>query len=396
MIKPMFWACIVTAFTVLAFTVKVGATPAYTPVDKEALRKGKFVFTPILEASWQHDDNYYLERDQEVSVNTFILKPGFEFGYTTAKTDIALDYFLNAYEFTGDQRVDDDRFLGHDLTLMAHTQTTDHLLIGLDENFVKATITGNLDDLGEEVNKERYEMNYLSPFIAYTFNEIWSLKLRYSNQILAYTEKYNEDADGHRGKLDLEYHLTPTFTFILGYLISDQDYSKSTSSYLSQELDVAFQKEYELFFIKAEAGYHEREFDDDTKGDLDAFVWKFSIYGKTARVKYDISLARNLNTFGQGHQYYRGTKFIALANYDLSQRIDLEIQGNYQKRKYMTSNRDDDLWALSGKLTYEFSPKLSTSVKYGFERRDSNEIPREYDNHYIMMSAKWVFTSFEN
>jgi len=356
--------------------------------DSDSFYSGKVVFIPSIEAFYTYDSNYYKEAVQEVSINSYVIKPGFKSGYKTPKSQVIFDYFLTANDYSGDERVEDDDYYGHDLTLSAQTQATQHLLLGIEESYIKSRVTGSLDDLGNEVSREKYEMNVLSPYLDYAFNDRWGMGVRYTNTTMDYDENLSEGSDGHQGDLDLKYHLDPTSLIKMEYNIWNRNYDRATPTYTSQQLTLAYEKEYRFFFLNAGAGYHDRQFDGAGEDDFDAFVWSISMNGEAAKARYFLSLDRNFNNFGEGQQYYSGLSLYAVFGYLFVDKLDLELTFEFQDRDYENKTREDEIYQLTGQLGYLLTKHFSMAVKYGYEQRDSTRADSEYDNSYLMLSAK--------
>lgn len=359
--------------------------------EQDSYYSGKIHFKPSVEVFYRHDSNFYLEDSQEISANTYVLKPGFEFGYVTPKSEVLLDYFLSVNEYSGDERVERGDYYGHDLAFGAQTQVTRHILVGIQDDYIRSRSTGALDNLGNEVNREIYETNALSPFLHYVFNSTWGMDFRYTNLILDYDENLNEDSTGHRGTFDLNYYLNPTSLLILEYNVWNRDYDKNTSSYTSHQAMMAYEKEYKFFFLKAGLGYHTREFNDIGDRDFTDVVWNLSLYGEMAKARYYIALDRNFNDFGEGQQYYKGISVTAKAGYLIKEKVDLEIMLDYRHRNYQNDPKTEDIWGGAFKVSYLFTERISLGVKWGFEQRDSNLSARDYENRYVILDAKYSY-----
>ncbi len=388
-VKAVWMGAVILMIMGMAGSAALGADDGED--DRRGAYRGTFEFTPSIEASFRHDDNYYLEDVQEVSVNSYVVTPGFDFGYTTPQSKLKLDYFFSANQYTGDDRVDDDDYYGHTLELLAQTQATDHFLVGLQENYTKSRINGALNDLGAEVNREKYQFNNISSFVTYTFNEKWGMDFKYANKLVDYNENLNEDSDENRGEFDLSYHLTPTALIKVDYNIWHQDYDRSTPDYVSQQAGLTLEKEYQLFFISAAVGYHNRSFSGSAQSDFDDVVWNLSLYGESANARYMIGIDRNFNDFGQDQQYYTGMLVETLLGYLFAETLDVQVEFSYQDRNFIAQNRNDDIYQFKATLTYIFTKQFSTSVEYGYEKRDSNLSTQIYDNNFVMVGAKFKF-----
>ena len=369
----------------------LGTAAAAKEDELESHYSGKILFIPSVEAIYQNDSNYYSERTQEVSANIYTLKPGFEFGYATPKSEVFLDYYLTVNEYSGDQRLESRDYYGHDFKFGAQTQVTEHILVGIQDDYLKFRASGSLDDLGNEVNRGIYKTNSLSPFLKYEFDETWGMDFRYTNLILDYDEKSNEDSEGHRGAFDLNYHLNSTTRLILEYNVWNRDYDRNTPTYLSQQTMMSYEKEYQYFFLKAGLGYHSRNFEDTGDRDIEDFVWDLSLYGEAAKTRYYLALDRNFNDFGEGQQYYKGVSITAMAGYLFAEKLDLELMLDYRHRNYQYDPKKEDIWYYSTRLSYLLTERLSVGLKLAYEERDSNRWDRDYDNRIIGINVKYSY-----
>ncbi len=375
----------------LVYCIGPGTAIATEDDVLESYYSGKIRFVPSLEVRYEHDSNYYSEETQEVSANSYIIQPGFEFGYATPKSEVFLDYFLNANKFSGDDRVEKGDYYGHNFAFGAQTQASPHILVGIQDDYTKSRARGSLDTLGNEVAREKYGVNSLSPFLTYVFNETWAMDFRYTNQLLDYADDVNEDSNGHRGTFDLNYHLNSTTVLVLEYNVWNRDYDKSTSTYLSNQVMMSYEKEYKFFFLKAGIGYHDRDFEAAGLEDIDDIVWNLSLYGEAAKTRYYLSLDSNFNDFGEGQQYYRGISVTTMVGYTFKEKLDLELLFDYRNRDYRNNPIKDDIWHFSAKLSYLLTKRLTLGFKWGYEERESNSLGRDYDNQFIGISADYSF-----
>ena len=63
------------------------------------LGAGNFIVTPKIAVGWQADSNYWKSEDGEQEVFTYLIQPGIELGYETAKSLVSLNYTANAFFF---------------------------------------------------------------------------------------------------------------------------------------------------------------------------------------------------------------------------------------------------------------------------------------------------------
>lgn len=129
----------------------------------------KFTIKPKIAASWQTDSNFYKAETNKKEVYTYLVQPGLEFGYQTAKSRILLDYTLNAYYYddqddvpAGQKAESENNFFGHTARLSARTQPFGRLLLGLDELFYKTRDAGLSDTFSNAIDRDKYYINQVT------------------------------------------------------------------------------------------------------------------------------------------------------------------------------------------------------------------------------------------
>ncbi|MDT8380604.1 MAG: capsular biosynthesis protein CpsB, partial [Desulfotignum sp.] len=99
-----------------------------------AFSQGRMVIKPYIETGFQHDTNYFKSENDTNAVNTYYVKPGFEFGYATDKSLIGIGYSLDFFQYDdkddyqpGQREAEDLDYTGHTGRFYAQTQATDRL-----------------------------------------------------------------------------------------------------------------------------------------------------------------------------------------------------------------------------------------------------------------------------
>lgn len=376
--------------------------------------QGRMVIKPFVEVGFQSDSNYWLSDTDERDVFTYTFEPGLEFGYTTDKSQILLNYTLSAYWYddrdtvpAGSLKASDQDYVGHDLQILAQTQVTDRLSLGLNESYLKSRDPASTDQYNNDIDRYKYQMNQIAPQVYYSFGEKFGLRLEYVNKLIDYTEDDQEDYSENRGVFDLAYNLNRLTSIDLEYQVWATDYDEDTSDYTSNQVMLNFNKEFAFFMLTVGAGYHDRSFDDSAIKDIDAFAWKIELSGQnppkseitatdpSGRPKSHmmVSLSQNLNDLGTGNNYYTATRFEAEAGHLFLEKLDATISGYFQTSDYEDNpdNRSDDTWFLCGRIDYLINEMFTASLETGYETRDSNVAGYDYDNTYALISFKAAF-----
>ncbi len=370
--------------------------------------EGRTLIKPHVEVGWQRDSNFHKSDTNEKEVYTYNARPGIEFGYTTEKSTISLDYWANIYKYddeddipAGQVKADSFDYTEHLADFKIQTQATDRLLLGLDNYYTKTRDPASADASSNGVDRYKYSMNRFAPRVVYNFGEKFGLGLKYTNLITDYNDDItSEDSDENRGTANFYYYFNPKTSFDLDYQYWTRDYDKLTSDYDSNQIMLNVSHQFNYFTVTVGAGYHTRDFDQTVAtGDISQFVWKASIFGQNPpdaegvpKHSVYLSVGSNLNDSGSGDTYYNSTRFDGSLTYYAFDRINLTLSGSFQNSDYDTSTREDDRWNVSLAADYYlFHERLSIGVEGGAEDRDSNAAGKDFKNEFVMVNVKFNY-----
>jgi len=357
---------------------------------------------PKLSTSWQLDSNYYHSQDLEREVYTYKLQPGLRVDFETAKTNLMLDYTLDAYYYNdrdsvppGEQPTDDDDFVGHTLTGEARYQAFDRLLVGLNESYYKTRDPGESDIFSNSIDREKYYINQVTPLMVYDFGPKFSLRLRYRRTDIEYSSGNTEDSDENRGLVNLVYNFTRRSSMDVEFQYWKKDYNEGTSDYTSNQTKLIFRKQLRIFEISAGAGYQNRNFDDSELDDIDVFTYHLNFDGEgtlaNRRTYISFNVEQNFNDQSVGNNYYTATRFILRGGHEFSSRLSGDLEASYMTADYENTSRNDDITEFSGSIGYKIARWLTFSVTGGIEERDSNISGLDYDNTYFMANLEFAY-----
>ncbi len=389
------------------------------------LAAGKMVLEPRITAAYQYDKNFWrAEEDaKEAPVSTYLIQPGVTFGYKTAKSQIYLNYDLNAFWYDdidsvkpGNRKASDDNYLGHALNLAAGTrQVNERLLIGLKEDFYLTRDQGYSDALSDSYDRNKYIVNRVEPLAFYDFSRRFTAGLRYRNTQTNYLESYLEDSSENRGLVDLVYNFSPTSSLNLDYQFWRRCYSINTSDYDSNQAVLIFRKQYKSLSYDLGVGYQRRNFDESDLESQDIIPWRAGIklssepvqisplYPDLSEPKSFVSLRaeHNLNDQGLYEQYYKAYRISLNAGHIFWERIVLGFNGYYQRSNYILTTgqtpsgniekREDDSYYFDLEVAYIFTRWLKLAVNPGFEKRNSNIVGESFDNPLIMVNLAFTY-----
>ncbi len=368
---------------------------------------GKAVITPRVKTEWRHESNYFKRETDERAVSTLAIKPGIQLGYTTTKSRLILDAFLDFQNYhdeddlpVGEPKADQDDYTGQAVTLTAESQVFKRLALGLDEAYLKTRDPANSDTFNNLTDRNKYTINRVTPRLVYKFGEKFGLFASYTHTLIDYDPSASEDSTENRGRFDLFYNLNKRTSLDFDYQIWLRDYDKTTSDYTSNQFMLNLTRKYKFFSFTGGVGYHDRNFDKESVQDIDEISWKVSFTGQSQGVPENpdqsksfmtLSISRNLNDLGTGEQYYTATRFDAILGHTFLRKIDTRLKGYFQLSDYQFSEREDDTWNLAFDGTYRVKEWLSMGGEVGYENRSSNENDRDYDNTYAMVKAELTY-----
>ena len=357
---------------------------------------------PKFSASWRVDSNYYLAQDVEREVYTYKLQPGFTVDFKAPKSTLMLDYSLDAYYYDdrdsvppGEQPTDKDDYIGHTLTGEARHQTFDRLLLGLNESYYKTRDPAESDPFSNSIDREKYYINRITPFVVYNFAPKFTVRLRYRNTKINYDPSSSEDSTENRGLFNLIYNFTRRSSVDFEFQHWKKDYDAGTSDYSADQGKLIFRKELRIFRISAGAGYQNRSFDDSGLDDIDVFTYHLDLDGEgtlaNRRTYVALNVEQNFNDQSTGNNYYTATRFILRGGHEFSSKLSGDAQALYLIADYELNRRKDDIYELSGSINYKFARWLTFSVTGGIEKRDSNLEGLDYDNTYFIANLKFAY-----
>jgi hypothetical protein len=378
-----------------------------------AMSQGKFTLNPMLSTTLRSDDNFYKAETIEREVNTYLVKPGFELDYETAKSGISLDYSLNAYYYDdkdalmpGLKPADDEDYVGHTAVLDMRTKPTDRLTMGLTDSYYYTRDPAQSDVFSNSVTRNKYYINRVTPFIFYDLGPKFSMGFRYRHTQTDYSEEVSEGSTENRGMFDVVYSFNRTTSLDLEYQYWNRDY-KVSSDYESGQIRLILRKQYKYFSFEAGAGYHERNFDEPGLENIDVITYRAALIGQNPpevsmpRSYISLVAETNFNDSGVGNKYYEATRYSMKVGRVFMEKFPVDLEAVYQNSDYekwvgltpagTLEIREDDTTSVELKAGYILNDYMVFSVAAGNQERESNIAGRSYDNNYLLGTVDIVF-----
>jgi hypothetical protein len=381
--------------------------------------QGDFDLTPKISTTWQKDDNFYKAETMEREVTTSIIKPGFELGYNTAKSSIALDYTLNSYNYSDEDTLlagmspaQDEDYIGHTGVLDIRTTPTARITWGLSDSYHYTRDPANSDVYSDSISRNKYFINRLTPSLFYNAGEKFSAEFRYRHTKTDYSSEretdsnsVSDDSTENRGIFDLGYNFNSTTSFDLEYQYWDRAYVNS-SDYKSGQIKLIVKKQYKYFSLEAGGGYHERNFDDPSLANISLFTYHVGLSGQNPpvgrgviRSYINLVAESNLNDAGPGDYYFKASRYSLNAGHLFMERLPFDVTAVFQNSDYeraggLVAMRDDDTFKLEGSLGYivsSYSTYLTVKLVSGYVDRSSNITGRSYTNSYLAAKVDFKY-----
>ena len=378
------------------------------------LGAGNFIVTPKIAVGWQVDSNYYKSEDDEQEVFTYLIQPGVELGYETAKSQVSLNYTLNAFFYdnqdsvpAGQRKASDDDYLGHTAIFQAETRPTGRWLLGLDNSFYLSRNSAQTDSLGNFTDQKKYWLNRFMPRVYYDISPRFAAGLKYRNEKLHWIDGDNSDSTENRGIGDFVYKISPTAQFDLEGQHWQRDFDGNTSDYTSNQLRLILRKQFKYISFEAGGGYQDRRFDDSDQDDISTPAWMGAITGQwppapdRASSRFALRFDQNFNDNGLGAGYYVARRLSLVLGHIFMEKIETSLEGWYQNSDYKeyrgltssgsTQKRDDDTYYILGRIGYRFFDWMTFYIAGGYEERDSNLVGLSYDNKFLRARLDFKF-----
>jgi len=382
-------------------------------VFKEAkdvsLTGDKFRVVPTASISVGAEDNFYRTSNNERDVLETLVQPGIQMEYDTGRTRFSLGYTLNAHFYEdlddpppGEKDADDDDYLGHTLNFIGQTIPTSKITLTLEDIFHRTQERSKADRLANDIRRELFYINRLTPMIYYQMTRRISLDLRYRNTITEYDDETDEDSIEHAGIVGLNYEFRPTWWLSLGYEYSDRNYEVDVSDYTQDHISLSLRKRSKYNLYEASVGYNDRQF--DFREDEDTVTWLLAFTRQLGYETYTrIALEQNFNQSGIAENFFRATQAsLSFGKIFRGGRIPVTLntfyrEGDYRQDSILLPNgqvedREDQRYGLQASIGYNLFRWLTLLLTAGYENNESNLERFEYDNAYITLGVNTAFS----
>ena len=311
------------------------------------LGAGEFIVTPKIAVGWQVDSNYWKSDGDEQEVFTYLIQPGIELGYETAKSQVSLNYTANQFFYDDQDSVPDDQpeasdddYLGHTAIFQAETRPTGRWLLALDNSFYLTRNAAQTDSLGNFTDRDKYYINRFTPRVYYDISRRFAAGLRYRNEVVEWLDGDNDDSTENRGVGNFIYKISPTAQLDFEGQHWQRDFDGNTSDYTSNQLRLILRKQFKVISFEAGGGYQDRSFDDSDIDDINTPALMGAITGQwppapdRASTRFALTFDQNFNDNGLGSGYYVARRLSLILGHIFLEKIETSLEGWYQNSDY--------------------------------------------------------------
>ena len=413
-----------------AAVLAVVATPPASAL--EGIQGRHAIFYPSLELVYQHDDNYYLTPDNEVSADTFIAHAHFALEVPGSRQYLRLEYspqYRNVDVNRGnDPDIDDD---SHFFDLQARLKGSSIFSVNIDDSFALGALeTHEIDENRAELVKGASE-TFWSNKLNIAFN--WEGSRQGATVTLGRHDSQFDDVDKAPLWFELDetrfggeyfYKFTPLTKFKVGfgYRDSSQDFTTAYQTVTnvpnldSTRTDIYFGFEGELGRTttgNAHLGFVSLDYDgtpgNNPNADWDGVVlgadvtksfsrWSKLIFGAQREVNHSAfaTSALELNTY-----YVSNRATVRFSQQPQGNRLGWAVAGGFQRNTYDTPadadgtgtamEREDDVTHIRAEVGYHPLEHLSFRLNYRYEERDSNFASLDYTDNLWILQVQFGF-----
>lgn len=373
---------------------------AYGEEDELLEDQDQMQVIPTFSISGGTEENLFRTEDNERQVFRYLLQPGIRFVYDRGKSSVNIAYALNAHFFEdlddvpeGEKDADEDNYVGHSFFFSAKTSPTAKLSVGLEDAFILTEEPSKAERFANDIERDRYRINRLTPMLFYQFNRRFSIDLRYRNVITDYDDS-DEDSVEHGGIAGLSYHFSPTASMTLGYQYWDRNYDVDVSDFTAEQIGLTFRKQAKYNIYEAGIGYQMRDFDEDFRDEEEALTYNLSFTRELSEATYArLAFEQNFNESGIPDNFFEATQFSMSLGKVFRDRVPVTLQGFYRMADYPQfrefapgedfEEREDDRYGISASVGYKFTRWLTLTLAGGYENNDSNIEDFDYENSFI-------------
>lgn len=358
----------------------------------DAVAAKQYSLQPVLSTSTRWDSNYFYESTDETSVYTWLVQPGFQFGYQAARTQLKFGATLDGHVYSGGSD-DLDDFIGCTVkTDLSRATISRQLTFGLRDELLYTRNPEFFGEMRKSTSRDLYKLNNFNPYLEYEFDRFKS-SFEYENIITIYDEDNNEDSALHKGNIKALYKMNRTFEFGPSFKMESMNYDNSSTDYQGLELGAILTRNGKFFDLSGGIGYHRREMDDAENSDLDAVSWRLALQSQGTGFKktnFSLSLLHDMNDALTADGYYSALQIKGAVDRKVLKHLKLGFNASYEWDDYELTNREDDVWKIGAAAGYTINSWLEFKMEVGYQQQNSIVNFGDYENTSCMFKLNYI------
>ena len=412
----------------------VGTLGAFAPSAHalEGIQGRHAIFYPSLELVYQHDDNYYLEPQDEHSADTFIAHAHFALEIPGQRQYLRMEYApqfrsVNVNTRSGEPDFDLDDEWSHFWNLDAKLKASSIFGVDIHQDFTAGSLEGyELDENVGELNRENGE-----PFWRHDIDVDfkWDGSKQGVKAMLGKEDSKFDDTpeapawfELNAWNLGFEYHyrFAPLSNFIAGYMYTDNDQDYTEKAIFSDPTrpEHVSSKENHLWLGvdgelgrtttgSATVGFQEIDYDEvaGDEADFEGFTLRADLtksFSRWSKLIFNAERTPNFSAFAQGlgdanYYYISNRASFTFTNQPQGSRIFWTLIGQFQRNGWdvedgnIGKEREDDMIRLRAEVGFHPLEHLSFRLNYEHKDNDSNDPAYDYVDNLIILQVQFGF-----
>lgn len=358
-------------------------------LDPQHINVYGFHFTPTLELSESHDDNFReLERDTQSSMVTR-LAPSFELKAEDRNSATRLIWQPTRYIYHDEPDASNTAQRVRLTSIMEFTDRHRLKLEGEARRYERTNSTA-VDGINDKIRSNR--VNGLYTFGARSAANQIDLGASYAQLRYGNSDGINDDKERNTtGLTTTWYHRIGSNTRgLLEYDHTDFDYLQSGSRLNSKSDAVLAGAEWDFTARttgKVRVGFERKNFDDSSVDDLSNPTWRVDLRWKPRTYSTFTFVARQAMAEGDdGADAVKTTSALFGWRHGWTERITTVAEAGLSRYEYEGQNRTDDLRDYNLALVYEMRRWLDIELGYRYRNDDSDADNQSFTRNVFMIS----------
>ena len=374
----------------LAVAVSAALSANAWAVEPQSIKLSEgLLFTPTLEVSERHDDNFRAVEDNEESSWITSVTPTFVLGAEGRKSAYQLSYSAVSDTFHSSHK---DNNTDHHVNADAGYEFDSRNRLKLNAGFHKIEDTASED---QNVENDKYTTSNVGgvySFGAQTARNQIDFGANY--QELRYQNSDNLNADKERDTTALNtilYHaVAPKTRALVEARHTDYDYVSNTrldSNNVALLAGLTWEATAKTTGT-VKFGGEKKRFDDSSIDDESGGMWEVGVkWSPRTYSTFSLNTRRGIDEGSDGSSSIESQSTTLSWDHEWMDRLSSTVSYTYTDREYQDISRTDKIDTFGVGLTYEMRRWLDLGVGYKYSENDSDAVGESYERNIFSISA---------